>query len=116
MPCPSCGTFIETENNSTKLSRVVNLHTLHHRTLEIFVTDVRCPECGRFLPYDGVYDSIFCLSKQDAFTRELFDAWVGDVCGMGGTFRDAFSSWMAKICMVSAKFHRMGKIPSLNRQ
>ncbi len=92
MSYPSCEIFIQTENNSTKLSRVVNLHTIHHGTLEIFATDVSFSECGRFLPYGGVYDSIFCLSKQDIFTRELLDAWVWDVCGMGGTFLDAFSS------------------------
>ena len=92
-------------------------NALHHVSLPIFVTNTRCPECERLIPYDGADGSanaIFCVSKHDTFTRELLDAWFYDVCGVGSSFRDAFSSRLIKSCISRAKLHEIGTQTTLN--
>ena len=116
MSCPCCSISIETEKVLSKQKRNVELHTLHYGSITISVTDIRCRKFPRLLPCDGAEDAVFCVSKQDTFTRELLDAWVYDVCGMGGAFRNTFSSWMTKASMSSTEFHRLLKVPTLNLQ
>ena len=86
MSCPCRNISIETENASSKQSRNVKLHILHHGSITISVNDLRCPKFDRILSYSDANDAVFCVSKQDAFTRELLHAWVYDVRGMGGSF------------------------------
>ena len=116
MSCSCCNISIETENVSSQQTSNVKLHPLHHGSITISLTDIRCPKLDRLLPYDCADDAVFCVSKQDTFTRDLLDVRVYDVCGMGRTFRDAFSSWMTKASMSSAPFHRIRIFPTLNRQ
>lgn len=71
--------------------RKVTLHTLHHRSIRIGVHDF-LRECGNVVPYDSRSDGIFCFSRHHACSIELLDAWMYDVCRVGMSFRDAFSS------------------------
>ena len=45
-----------------------------------------------YIPYDGVSDDLFRISRKHVFAQELLDSWLRDICGTGGTFRDVFSS------------------------
>ena len=94
----------------------MNLNTLHHGSFHILVTDIRCPKCRRYIPYDGFGDTIFCLNRTQEFTRELLDVWIMAICGSGGTFRDAFASWATKSTTVSAEIIHIGNPPTINRQ
>ena len=61
-----------------------------------------------YCSYVGFYDGIFRLNRNKCFSRELLGMWLWDVCGTGGTFRDAYSSWSSKSYATSASFHRIG--------
>ena len=74
----------------------VMLHTLHHGSITIVVIDSKYSKCGRFVSYNGAYDALFSVRKEHVLTSELLDAWLWYVCGIGGTFRDAFYSWSTK--------------------
>jgi len=50
------------------------------------------------------------------FTCELLDAWLWDICGTGGTFREIISSWDSQRLSHSASFHRFGREGIINRQ
>ena len=75
--------------------RQVTLHTLSHGSLKICVRDYLCA-CGMLVRYDGLFNGIFCATKNHAFSRELLDVWMFDVCGLALTFREAFSLWKRK--------------------
>lgn len=96
--------------------RTVSLHTLHHGTVMLPVSDFVCHECKTIVPYDGLSDGTFYLNKKQAFTREILDIWLWDLCGAGGTFRDIFYSWEAKKSAISALFHQISPEDNLNRQ
>lgn len=55
--------------------------------------------------YDDMSDGIFCASQHHEFTRERRDSWLFDVCGIGMSFRDAFSSWKRKSRSTSASLN-----------
>jgi len=114
--CPHCSVILRGTEVVERYRRVTTLHTLHHGSVDIEVIDLRCTSCLRIIPYDGMSDSLFCSNNKHAFTRELLDAWLWDVCGTGGSFRDAFSSWAAKSVSTSTALHIIGKPPDLNRQ
>ena len=82
-------------------TREMLLHTLHHGSISIHVQDFRC-ECRNLILYDGMSQGLFCASRRHAFTRDLLDTWMFDVCGVGMSFRDSFSSWKRKSCSHSA--------------
>ena len=92
------------------------LQTLHHGTCKIVVRETVFEASRCIVPYDGSNDGLFRLSKQYVYTREVLDAWLCDVCGPGGTFRDAFQSWSNKNGMTSAFFHRIGEEETFTRQ
>ena len=114
--CRRCEAEYYTHDHVLRARRTVWLHTLHHGSLRISVTDLKCPGCNSVVYYDGLDDSVFCVTKNHTLTRELLDAWVWDTCGNGGTFRDAFSSWSSKAMMCSVELHRIGELGKLNRQ
>ena len=114
--CSSCGATIDTAVAHNRLKRLANVHTLPRGTLEVSITDVRCPVCNRSIPSYGADNAVLCLEKRDDFAGELLDAQVWDVFGLGAKLRDGFSSWMLKTCVASAEFHRIGFFSSLNRQ
>ncbi len=78
--------------------------------------DATCRDCMKVVPYDGVDDALFCLSKTNIFTRGLLDHWLYEVCAVGTPFRDVYSSWMRFSTSVSSGFINIGKSPSINRQ
>ena len=80
------------------------LHTLHHGCIRIHVQDNMCVS-GNAVRYEGFTDKIFCATRFQAFTRELLEAWVFDFCGLGMTFREAFTSWKRKACSTSGRAH-----------
>ena len=109
--CRSCKKFWMTAPRSTRTSsstRVVNLHTLSHGCIRIRVQDNIC-KCGTVARYDGLTDGIFCATIHHAFTRELLDAWIFDVCGLGMSFRESFMSWKRKACSISAQLNTIDK-------
>jgi len=108
--CPHCHTVLKGPDIIERNQRGAILHTLHHGSVDIEVIDLRCTSCRRFVLYDGMSDSLFCSNNKH------MDAWLRDVCGTGGSFRDAFSSWVAKSVSTSAALHIIGKKPNLNRQ
>ena len=114
--CDECGYVVSTSLLIVRVPRTVMLHTLHHGSFNVEVIDLKCNVCGKLIPYDGVYDALFSTRKEHLFTRELLDAWLWDVCGTGGTFRDAFYSWSSKNCMSSAACHRIGDVSTFARQ
>lgn len=114
--CPECKYDARGSTSTTESQRKVWLHTLHHGEIEIVVTDLTCGICGACIPYDGLSDAIFCVTKKHTFSRELLDMWLWDICGTGGTFRDAYSSWASKSYATSASFHRIGKLSNVTRQ
>ena len=89
--CRYCGTVLTTTQTLERIQRRTCLHTLHHGTIGIDVVDLKYLNCFRLVPYDGASDVLFCSRKEHVITRELLDSWLWDVCGTGGTFRDAFS-------------------------
>ena len=114
--CKNCGECVTNDTECERITRRASLHTLHHGCIPIAVIDSRCPKCHRLIPYDGAFDALFCTRKDHVFTRELLDAWLWDVCGTGGTFRDAFYSWETKTSMASASLHRVTTKYSFARQ
>ena len=52
MACSSCVVTIDASVARSKLERLVKVHTLHHCTLKVSITDVRSPVCNRFVPYE----------------------------------------------------------------
>ncbi len=58
----------------------------------------------------------FVSTKKHAYTRELLNMWLWDVCGGGNTFRDAYLSWASKSCAASASFNKIGNETVANRQ
>jgi len=114
--CPTCEIDVMELENTSRYPRSALCHTLHHGTIDIRVTDLSCGNCRRYIPYDGYADAVFCLNKMHIFTRELLDAWLWDLCGMGGTFRDVFTSWLSQGIAPSAAFHRIGREICVNRQ
>ena len=80
------------------------LHTLHHGTIRIAVRDIICDVCRCLLPFEGAIISLFGLNKKHSFARELLDSWFWDICGTGGTFRDAFYSWHSRRSAKARKF------------
>ena len=101
---------------SEAVKRETLLHALHHGTVPIHINDLRCDVCGQINAYDGLDDGTFALDKNLVFTRELIDAWMWDMCGTGGTFRDTFSSWASNQWFTSASYHRVGTELMCNRQ
>ncbi len=75
-----------------------------------------CLECNVTVPYDCLYDGVFRLTQNHLFSRELLDMWLWDVCGSGGTFRDAYASWSSKSYATTASFHRLGTDNYATRQ
>jgi len=114
--CSNCGLDAKTVEHPAVQLRSVSVNTLHHGAIDVRVTDFICTTCGMYIPYDGFDNSFFCLTKKHVFTRELLDAWLWDLCGSGGTFRDVFSSWSSQGLASSASFHRLGNEVEINRQ
>jgi len=114
--CPNCGVDVKLVDYPITFQRNASLHTLHHGTIDIQVTDFFCRDCRQYIPYDGYTDALFGITKHQIFTRELLDAWLWDLCGTGGTFRDVFSSWFTQSLSHSASFHRLGREIDANRQ
>ena len=103
--CPKCKQWMKTSlptDGSIPTIRKANLHTLHHGCIRIGVVDNICL-CGNVVRYEGLSDGFFSVSKFNIFTRELLDAWVFDVCGLGLTFLEAFTSWKRKACSITAR-------------
>ena len=107
---------LESETKENSCNRLVWVHSLHHGTFEIGVTDYVCPHCNRYIPYDGVPEALFRISRKHVFARGLLDSWPSDICGTGGTFRDAFLSWASKSYSISASLQRIGMESSVTRQ
>ena len=114
--CVSCDIEITIDNETETYTRKMNLNTLHHGSFHILVTDIRCPKHPIYISHDGFGDAIFCLNRTQAFTRELLDPWIMDICDSGGTFRDAFISWASKSATVSAEIIHIVNTPTINRQ
>ncbi len=94
----------------------VNLTTATFGTATIGVHDKYCPKCHSISPYDGRGDGIFCISKTNAVTRELLELWMYSVCGMGNTFRDAFSTCKSMATSVSGRILCPSHLPTLKRR
>lgn len=92
------------------------LHTLHHGSIPYLVTEFTCSNCGLRVFYDGLCHGVFRLNKTHLFSRELLDMWLWDICGTGGTFRDAYSSWSSKSYAATASLHRIGTDNFASRQ
>ena len=84
------------------VSRLMHLHTLLHGRILIEVEDKICV-CGSMVWYDCLTDGVACASRYNAFTRELLDSWMFDVCGAGLMFRESFASWKRKTHAVSIR-------------
>jgi len=96
--------------------RTLQLTTLNIGTVTIAVIDKSCPLCRKVAYCDGRDNGIFCISEKTAVTRELLDTWLYDVCSVGNTFRDTFSSWKAKATSASARVVSGGCLPLLKRR
>jgi len=114
--CPRCKMDLTQLESRITIARKALLHTLHHGTIYIQVTDFSCGDCRQYIPYDGYSDALFCVDKNHILTRELLDAWLWGLCGTGGTFRDVFSSWQTQGLAPSSSFHRLGAEINLHRQ
>lgn len=68
MVCKECGYIITTSRVEAKITRTVSHHSILHGTLDIIVVDVRCNECGFYIPYDGADDALFSLNRKHIFT------------------------------------------------
>ena len=77
------------------------VHALDHASVNIQVPGFQY-ECEKLILYDGMSEELFCATRRRAFTRDLLDAWMFDVCEIGISFRDAFSSWKRKSCSHTA--------------
>ena len=97
-------------NSSLREVKVLDtlLHTIHHGTISIRVIGLIFLKCGMYIPYDELFDGVFRLNQYHLFFRELLDAWICDVCGTGGTFRDPYSSCASKSFAKTASFHKTG--------
>ena len=42
--------------------------------------------------------------------------WLCDICGSGGTFSGAYSSWYSNSTAISASFRRISSRTNINRQ
>ena len=72
-------------------------------------------EYGNIVLHDGMRDGIFCANRHHVFCRELLDAQMYDVCGVGMSFRDSFSSWQ-KVMFFIPKSIWVDKLPLLKQQ
>ena len=115
LECQGCHYDARTSKDTVFQRRIVSLHTLHHGAISFWVTDFNCRYCGKLIPYDGLEDGVFCVNGKQVFTREVLDKWVWDICGSGGTFRDAYSSWSSKATAFSACFQIIGATLYVNR-
>ena len=93
----------------------LDLHTLNHGTIKFFVQDVQY-HYGAFLRFDELSHRIFCISKDHAIHRELLDAWIFDVCGMGLNFRESIFSRKGKASSLNYNLFWIQKVASLNRR
>ena len=114
--CSNCKEDIRENSAVVTRIRATILHTLHHGTIPIHVMDFVCNQCGLFIPYDGYSDGVFSVNKKHLFRRELLDMWLWDICGSGGTFRDACASSTSKSCAATAMYHRIGTENLAHRQ
>ncbi len=89
-------------------SRIVYLHTLIHGTVRVTVVDLMCWSCNTFHVFDGKDNALFSASEDHIYTREIMDLWVSEVCGMGKTFRQAFSTLMTFSSSTSVSMERKG--------
>lgn len=97
--CNKCNTTVRIQegvHDTFRQERTVWLHTLAHGSVEIVVCDFYCV-CGTIVRYDGLFDGLFSILHQNAFSREVLDSWVYDVCCLGLTFRESFASWKRKM-------------------
>ena len=122
MRCMSQGIAVVDEKSSPHFlseSRAAWLHTMHHGCVRIIICDFRC-ECGNPILYGGLSKTEFCVNLQHVLIRELLDAWIFDLRGMGIPFRDAFASCKRKALGTSARTilvfsppmltHKMGNV------
>ena len=114
--CEQCKVEVMNSNLDKIYSRLVMVHSLHHDTFQMDVPDYACPHSRRYIPHDGRSDALFSLSLKRAFTRELLESWLWDLCGSGGTFRDVFSSWASKNFSTSSSLRRLGMQSNFSRQ
>lgn len=108
MDCRECKYDASLSNETKAVRKLVQVHTLHHGTITICAIDYACGYCGNLIPYDGLRHGLFRINKKNLCTQELLDMWVWDVCGSGGTFRDAYYSWASKSTAFSASHHPIG--------
>ena len=50
--CEQCKVEVMKSNLDEIRCRLVMVHSLHHGTFQIGVTDYACPHCRRYIPYD----------------------------------------------------------------
>ena len=116
---PYCWSFEEVkfmDETMGNKSRVCVIHTLHRGSIRAVVRDIICGHFRSIIPYEEREDGIFCLNKKHMFTTGFLNNWILDIYGGGGTFRDAFFSWVAKSSTSTAEFHIIESVPSVNRQ
>ena len=92
------------------------LHTPHHGSIAYCVTDFTCSNCCLRIIYDALCHGVFRLNKHHLFSRELLDMWLWDICGTGGSFRDAYFSWSSKSYAATASLNRIGTDNFASRQ
>ena len=114
--CMDCNLYLKSESKENTCNRLVWVHSIHHGTFEISVTDYVCPHCSMYIPYDGESDALSCISGKHVFAIELLDSRLWGTCGTGGTFRNVFSSWASKSYFVSASLHRLRMESSVTSQ
>ena len=114
--CSICRKDVKVGGNFSQTIRSTVLHTLHHGSIPFRVIDIVCMDCGITIPYDGVSHGVFRVNQNHLFARELLDMWLWDICGTGGTFRHAYSSWSSKSYAATASLHRIGTDNFASRQ
>lgn len=71
--CRCCGDEVRVSTVSVKFVQKSVLHTLHHGSIDVHVTDWIRSTCEQFNAYDGLSDALFRTTKNHVFTRELLD-------------------------------------------
>lgn len=73
-----CRLNVKRASSENSYGRLVSVRSRNHGNFEIGVIDHVCLYCGQYIPYDGLSDALFCISRYHVFTRELLDSWLCD--------------------------------------
>ena len=120
--CDSChlNLFDWKDNDEEDLwngrKRTPYLHTAIHSTVRVTVVDLICRKCGALHIFYGKYDDLFCAAKEHVITREGLSFWVSEICGMGTTFRQAFSSFVYLLSLTTVQLDCKGNESICNRR